>query len=90
LWIQKHKRISINHKAVLRLTLAPGAIAGVNKLNIHSIAHKHKLHIHLTQLDIYHRFIAIAIAQASPNIAFPKLSQGNTVYGDCKAVFAHI
>ena len=31
-----------------------------------------------------------ATAQACPNIAFTKLSQGNTVYGDCKAGFAHM
>ncbi len=31
-----------------------------------------------------------ATAQAAPNIAFTKLSQGNTVYGDGKASFAPI
>ena len=29
-------------------------------------------------------------AQSSPNIAFTKLSQGNTVYGDRKVGFAYI
>lgn len=47
LWLRKHKGIAINHKAVLRL---------MNKLNIHSVARKHKFRIRLTQLDTYHRY----------------------------------
>ncbi len=47
LWIYKHKRICINHKAVLRL---------MNKLNIHSIARKRKIYKNMTKLDTYHRY----------------------------------
>lgn len=47
LWLRKNKGIFINHKAVLRL---------MDKLNIHSVARKRKMHMRLTQLDTYHRY----------------------------------
>ena len=47
LWIRKHKRICINHKAVLRL---------MNKLNIRSIARKRKIYKKMTELETYHRY----------------------------------
>ena len=53
-WIQQNRNISINHKAVLRLTLAPGASAGVIKMNIHSIARKRKPYKKMSLVDRYH------------------------------------
>lgn len=40
LWIRKNKGIFITHKAVLRL---------MDKLNIHSVARKRKVHIRLSE-----------------------------------------
>ncbi len=47
LWIRKNKGVFINRKAVLRL---------MNKLQIRSVARKHKMHIRLSDLDTYHRY----------------------------------
>ncbi len=47
LWIEQHKGISINHKAVLRL---------MNKMHIRSIARRRKPYKKMSQLDIYHRY----------------------------------
>jgi putative transposase len=47
LWLRKNKGIFINHKAVLRL---------MDKLNIHSVARKRKVHIRLNELETYHRY----------------------------------
>ena len=47
MWIQQHKGISINHKAVLRL---------MNKMNIRSIARRRRPYKKMSQLDIYHRY----------------------------------
>jgi len=47
LWIQQHKDISINHKAVLRL---------MQKMNIHSVARKRKPYKKMNALDTYHRY----------------------------------
>lgn len=47
LWLQQHKGIVINHKAVLRL---------MNKMNIRSVARKRKPYKRMNQLDIYHRY----------------------------------
>ena len=56
LWIGKYKGCAINPKAVVRLTLAPGASAGVNKLNIHSIVRKRKPYQKTSALETYHRY----------------------------------
>jgi putative transposase len=56
MWIRKHTGRSINHKAVLRITLAPGASAGVNSLHIRSIARKRRMFKRLTELETYHRY----------------------------------
>src|SRR5215207_7592762 len=47
LWIRKHKGVSMNHKAVLRL---------MNKLHIHSVVRRRKIFIPRAQLDTYHRY----------------------------------
>lgn len=47
LWIHKHKGVSINHKAVLRL---------MNRMNIHSIARKRKIYKKVTDLGTYHHY----------------------------------
>ena len=55
LWLQKQKGAFLNHKTVLRLTLAPGASAGVNKLNIRSVARKRKV-FRMAKAEIYHHY----------------------------------
>jgi putative transposase len=47
LWLQRHKGIGINHKAVLRL---------MNKLNIRSVARKRKIFRSMTKAKIYHHY----------------------------------
>ena len=56
LHLQQKQGLRINHKAVLRLTLAPGASAGVHKLNIRSVARKRKMYKKLEELDTYHSY----------------------------------
>jgi putative transposase len=56
LWLQRQKGVRINHKTVLRLTLAPGASAGVNKLNIRSVARKRKGFRKVDKAEIYHYY----------------------------------
>ena len=56
LWLQKQKGVCLNHKAVLRLTLAPGASAGVNKLNLRSVARQRKIFRRAGKAKIHHHY----------------------------------
>jgi len=47
LWLQKHKGIRMNHKAILRL---------MNKLNIRSVARKRKVFRKMEKAEIYHYY----------------------------------
>jgi putative transposase len=47
LWLQKHKGICMNHKAILRL---------MNKLNIRSVARKRKVFRKMEKAEIYHYY----------------------------------
>jgi putative transposase len=54
--LQRKHGLPINHKAVLRLTLAPGASAGVHKLHIRSVARKPNLYRKIEELGTYHHY----------------------------------
>ena len=47
IWLQEHRRVGINHKAVLRL---------MNKIGIHSVARKRKFYPKWTQIGSTHRY----------------------------------
>ncbi len=47
LWLQEHKRVCINHKAILRL---------MNKMGIHSVARKRKIYKKLDEVEARHYY----------------------------------